>query len=94
MSGTFSSNVNFTVDQFLRRAGNLSVLQEIERQNENDVSGCSLQFPKHHKRRHKKIYRMVNHLQIFSNTLTDNNIFIVLLMMLIKFYRYLALMKF
>ena len=65
MSGRFSSNVKFTIDQFLRRAGKLPVLQEIERQNENYVSGCSLQFPKHHKRRHKKIYRMINRLQIF-----------------------------
>ncbi|CAF3367732.1 unnamed protein product [Rotaria socialis] len=31
MPGTFSSNVNFTVGQFLRRAGKLSVLQDIER---------------------------------------------------------------
>ena len=65
MSGTFSSNVNVTVDQFLRRAGKLSVLQEIERQYENDVSECSLQFPIHQKERQKQICRMTDRSQIF-----------------------------
>ncbi|CAF1345204.1 unnamed protein product [Adineta steineri] len=46
MSGTFSSNVNFTIAQFLRRASKLSVLQYIERQHVHDESGCSLELPK------------------------------------------------
>ncbi|CAF4729851.1 unnamed protein product [Rotaria sp. Silwood2] len=73
MSGTFSSNVNFTVAQFLRRAGKLSVLQEIERQNEQEESECSLQFPKHHKRRLRKTEHANDHLQT-NNILTQNNI--------------------
>ncbi|CAF1648724.1 unnamed protein product [Rotaria magnacalcarata] len=73
MSGTFSSNVNFTVAQFLRRAGKLAVLQEIERQNEQDDSECSLQFSKHHKRRLRKAEHVNDHLQN-NNILTQNNI--------------------
>ncbi|CAF1300836.1 unnamed protein product [Adineta steineri] len=74
MSGTFSSNVNFTVDQFLRRAGKLSVLQDIERQHEHDESGCSLEFPKHHKRRYKKAASPNNHSQDVSDNLTHDTI--------------------
>ncbi|CAF4205359.1 unnamed protein product [Rotaria magnacalcarata] len=73
MSGTFSSNVNFTVAQFLRWAGKLSVLQEIERQNKQDDSKCFLQFPKHHKRRLRKTEHLNDHLQT-NNILTQNNI--------------------
>ncbi|CAF1047228.1 unnamed protein product [Rotaria sp. Silwood1] len=74
MSGTFSSNVNFTVGQFLRRAGKLSVLQDIERQNEHNLSECSLQFPKHHKRRHRKDMSINNRLDVSNNILTQNTI--------------------
>ena len=74
MSGTFSSNVNFTVGQFLRRAGKLLVLQDIERQNEHNLSECSLQFPKHHKRRHRKYMSINNRLDVSNNILTQNTI--------------------
>jgi len=74
MSGTFSSNVNFTVDQFLRRAGKLSVLQDIERQSEYDESECCLKFPKHHKRCHKKTTPLTDRLQVSTNILTENTI--------------------
>ncbi|CAF3908791.1 unnamed protein product, partial [Adineta steineri] len=74
MSGTFSSNVNFTVDQFLRRAGKLCVLQDIERQHEYDESGCSLEFPKHHKRRYKKDASPNNHSQDVGDNLTHDTI--------------------
>ncbi|CAF4635814.1 unnamed protein product [Rotaria socialis] len=74
MSGTFSPNVNFTVGQFLRRAGKLSVLQDIDRQNEHNLSECSLQFPKHHKRRHRKDMSINNRLDVSNNILTQNTI--------------------
>ncbi|CAF2756191.1 unnamed protein product [Rotaria sp. Silwood2] len=74
MSGMFSSNVNFTVDQCLGRAGKLSVLQEIEKQSECDESGCSLKFPKHHKRRYKKSVLMTDRSQASSSILTHSTI--------------------
>jgi hypothetical protein len=49
MSGVFSSVVNFTTEQFLKRAGKLSVLTDIQNQSESGQLSCSLQFPKHHK---------------------------------------------
>ena len=54
MSGAFSSIVNFTMEQFLKRAGKLSVLTEIENQSESGQLKCRLKFPKHHKRRRKQ----------------------------------------
>ncbi|CAF3836645.1 unnamed protein product [Rotaria sp. Silwood1] len=53
ISGVFSSVVNFTTDQFLKRAGKLSVLTDIENKSESGLLECPLQFPKHHKRRRK-----------------------------------------
>ncbi|CAF4965249.1 unnamed protein product [Rotaria sp. Silwood1] len=53
ISGVFSSVVNFTTDQFLKRAGKLSVLTDIENKNESGLLECPLQFPKHHKRGRK-----------------------------------------
>ena len=50
MSGAFSSIVNFTTEQFLRRAGKLVALTEIENESANDPLNNSLQFPKYHKR--------------------------------------------
>ncbi|CAF1131024.1 unnamed protein product [Rotaria sordida] len=49
-SGTFSSIVNFTIAQFLKRAGKLSVLTGTENQSESGQLKCPLKFPKHHKR--------------------------------------------
>ncbi|CAF1330411.1 unnamed protein product [Adineta steineri] len=74
MSGTFSSNVIFTIAQFLRRAGKLSILQDIERHHEHDESGCSLELPKHHKRRHKKVASLNNHSQDFTDNLIQNTV--------------------
>ena len=54
MSGSFSSIVNFTIEQFLKRAGKLSVLTEIQNLSEMGKLKCSLEFPKHHKRRRKE----------------------------------------
>jgi len=53
MSGPFSSIVNFTIDQFLKRAGKLAVLTDIETKSESGQLECPLQFPKHHKRRRR-----------------------------------------
>ncbi|CAF1489713.1 unnamed protein product, partial [Rotaria sp. Silwood1] len=36
MSGVFSTVVNFTTEQFLKRAGKLSVLADIQNQGESD----------------------------------------------------------
>ncbi|CAF1042870.1 unnamed protein product [Adineta steineri] len=55
MSGAFSSVVNFTTDQFLKRAGKLSVLTDLESKSESGQLDCPLQFPKHHKRRRKRL---------------------------------------
>ncbi|CAF1295378.1 unnamed protein product [Adineta steineri] len=74
MSGTFSSNVNFMTAQFLRRVGKLSVLQDIERHHEHDESGCSLELPKHHKRRHKKAASLYNRSQGFTDNLIQNTV--------------------
>lgn len=74
MSGTFATNVNFTVNQFLKRAGKLSALQDIERQNEHDESESSLKFPKHHKRHHKKTALLTDRLQVSTNIITHNTI--------------------
>ncbi|CAF1568961.1 unnamed protein product [Rotaria magnacalcarata] len=38
MSGTFSSVVNFTTDQFLKRAGKLSILTELENKSDENSS--------------------------------------------------------
>jgi hypothetical protein len=54
MSGAFSSIVNFTIEQFLKRVGKLSVLTEIENQSESGQLKCPLKFPKRHKRRRKQ----------------------------------------
>ena len=40
MSGSFSSVVNFTTDQFLKRASKLSVLNELENRSESDQLQC------------------------------------------------------
>jgi len=53
MSGAFSSVVNFTIEQFLKRAGKLSVLTDIESKSASGQLDCPLQFTKHHKRRRK-----------------------------------------
>ncbi|CAF4032427.1 unnamed protein product [Rotaria sp. Silwood1] len=48
LSGTFSTVVNFTINDFLRRSQKLSMLNQIK----NDQSNETLLFPVHHK--HKK----------------------------------------
>ncbi|CAF1453932.1 unnamed protein product, partial [Rotaria sp. Silwood1] len=50
MSGVFSTVVNFTTEQFLKRAGKLSVLADIQNQSKSGQLSCSLEFPKHPKR--------------------------------------------
>lgn len=51
MSGTFSSVVNFNVQEFLNRAQKLSMLQKIKAENEFYSSDSMLRFPTHHKQR-------------------------------------------
>jgi len=55
MSGAFSSVVNFTTQQFLKRAGKLTVLTNLKNQSESGHLSCPIQFPKHHKRRRQNI---------------------------------------
>ncbi|CAF3344806.1 unnamed protein product [Rotaria sp. Silwood2] len=49
MSGTFSSVVNFSVQEFLNRAQKLAVLHKIKSESEFGSNGLTLHFPKHHK---------------------------------------------
>jgi hypothetical protein len=74
MSGAFSSIVNFTIEQFVRRAGKLAVLTDIESKSESGQLDCPLQFPKHHKRRRK--IEASRKLSSYSSLdlLTDENI--------------------
>ncbi|CAF3458840.1 unnamed protein product, partial [Rotaria sp. Silwood2] len=74
MSGAFSSVVNFTTEQFLKRAGKLSVLTELENKSESGQLNCPLQFPKHHKRRQKKIASKKLASNLSSDFLTYDNI--------------------
>lgn len=53
MSGVFSSIVNFTTEQFLKRGAKLCVLADLENRSQSGQLDCPLQFPKHHKRRRK-----------------------------------------
>ena len=76
MSGAFSSIVNFTVEQFLKRAGKLAVLNGIESKSESGQLECPLQFPKHHKRRRKMISSktITTTSSSFLDLLTNENI--------------------
>ena len=74
MSGSFSSIVNFTVEQFLKRAGKLSVLTEIENQSESGQLKCPLKFPKHHKRRRKRTILKKQTADSSVDLLTTDNI--------------------
>ena len=49
MRKRFSSIVNFTVFDFLRRTGKISAIQWIKMEHESSVSGASLRSPRHHK---------------------------------------------
>ena len=49
MSGTFSSIVNFSVQEFLNRAQKLSLLHTIKTESEFDPTNNALIFPKHYK---------------------------------------------
>ena len=53
MSGTFSSIVNFSVQEFLNRAQKLSLLHTIKTESEFDPTNSTLIFPKHYKQRNK-----------------------------------------
>ncbi|CAM4835067.1 unnamed protein product [Rotaria magnacalcarata] len=74
MSGAFSSIVNFTIEQFLKRAGKLSVLTEIENQSESGQLKCPLKFPKHHKRQRKRTILKKQIAGSSMNHLTIDNI--------------------
>ena len=74
MSGPFSSIVNFTIEQFLKRAAKLSVLTEIEDQCNSGHVDNPLQFSKHHKRRRKRSVPQVPISGLPSNLLSYDNI--------------------
>ncbi|CAF4701128.1 unnamed protein product, partial [Rotaria sp. Silwood2] len=52
LSGVYSTIVNFTVHDFLRRAQRLSLLNDIKFKHLNDRSVNNLVFPVHYKHRH------------------------------------------
>lgn len=52
LSGAFSTIINFTVSDFLRRSQKLSILNQIKHEQINNNNERYLQFPVHHK--HKK----------------------------------------
>ncbi|CAM4973298.1 unnamed protein product [Rotaria socialis] len=52
LSGVYSTIVNFTVHDFLRRAQRLSLLNDIKCKHLNDTSVNNLVFPVHYKHRH------------------------------------------
>ncbi|CAF1517440.1 unnamed protein product [Rotaria sordida] len=76
MSGTFSSVVNFTVQEFLNRAQKLSLLNKIKTESEFLSMDGTLVFPKHYKqgKKIKKTYNIIsNHntlnVDIITNTI-------------------------
>lgn len=71
MSGTFSSVVNFTTDQFLQRTAKLSVLSDLENQSESCQLEHPLKYPKHHKRRQSETVRERETSAMDMNDLTD-----------------------
>ncbi|CAM4966880.1 unnamed protein product [Rotaria socialis] len=73
VSGSYAIQVYLRLLRSIILAYIERILQEIERQNEQDDSKCSLQFPKHHKRRLRKAEHVNDHLQN-NNILTQNNI--------------------
>jgi len=74
MSGVFSTIVNFTTEQFLRRAGKLTVLADLENRSQSGELDCPLQFPKHHKRRRKSNSSKKTMPDSSSDKLTHENI--------------------
>ena len=54
LSGIYSTIVNFTVHDFLRRSQRLSLLNDIKFKQLNDGSVNNLAFPVHHKHRHDR----------------------------------------
>ena len=74
MSGVFSSVVNFTTEQFLKRGAKLCVLADLESRSQSGQLGCSLQFPKHHKRQRKSNTSTAAVSRSLSNDLTQENI--------------------
>jgi len=54
LSGIYSTIVNFTVHDFLRRAQRLSLLNDIKFKQLNDESVNNLVFPVHYKHRHDR----------------------------------------
>lgn len=74
MSRAFSSVVNFTVKQFLKRAKKLSVLNELENQSEFNSSESVLKFPKHHKRNRRAATNIGSTLDTHIDNLSNVNI--------------------
>ena len=71
MSGTFSSVVNFTTDQFLQRTAKLSVLSDLENRSQSCQLEHPLKYPKHHKRRQSETVRERETSTMGMNDLTD-----------------------
>ena len=74
MSGSFSCIVNFIIEQFLKRAGKLSVLTDIEQKSESGQLKCPLKFPKHHKRQRKRAIFTKSAVDLHANLFTTDNI--------------------
>ena len=74
MSGSFSCIVNFTIEQFLKRAGKLSVLTDIEQKSESGQLKCPLKFPKHHKRQRKRAIFKKSAVDLHANLFKTDNI--------------------
>ena len=68
MSGPFSSVVNFSVAEFLRRAEKLSVLQTIKSEAKSDPNFL-FHFPRHHKQ--IKLQKFASTVPIFSSLSSD-----------------------
>lgn len=74
MTGTFSTITNFTIEQFLKRAGKLAVLTDIENKSISNQLSCPLKFPKHHKKRRNLIDLKRSTSNSSVNVLTNENI--------------------
>ncbi|CAF3522380.1 unnamed protein product [Rotaria socialis] len=59
MSGTFSTSVNFSVQQFLNRQEKISFLNSIKTQSNSSYSSSKFVFPNHHKTQQNHKYSTI-----------------------------------
>ncbi|CAF3621841.1 unnamed protein product [Rotaria socialis] len=70
MPGTFSSIVNFSVQEFLNRAQKLSLLYKIKTESEFGSSDNGIVFPKHYKQsKQSKQWKQSTHVTVGNDTL-------------------------